>query len=71
MNVSDMRCYINGEEKEVKSGLDLGRLLDSLNVQVKSVIVEYNEKVVPFSEVNHIKVSEGDKIEIVRFVGGG
>lgn len=66
-----MRVEINGESRDVPSGLDLEGLLKHLDLISRRVAVELNREVVGRSEWSSRKVSEADKIEIVHFVGGG
>lgn len=66
-----MEIYLNGEKKNVGENLTLKGLLDSFQIDPFSVVVERNEEVVPSRYFLETPVKPGDKIEIVRFVGGG
>lgn len=66
-----MEIYLNGEKKSVGDNLSLKGLLDSFQIDPFSVVVERNEEVVPSRYFQETPVKPGDKIEIVRFVGGG
>ena len=66
-----MEILLNGEKRKVDSGLTLAQLLESLEVRSGSVAVECNEKVVPRRDLGQVALNAGDKVEIVRFVGGG
>ncbi len=66
-----MEIYLNGEKRAVGEGLSLRGLLDSFKIDPFSVVVERNEEVVPSRYFEETRVQSGDKIEIVRFVGGG
>ncbi len=66
-----MEIYLNGEKRQVGDGLSLRGLLDSFKIDPFSVVVERNEEVVPSRYFEETRVETGDKIEIVRFVGGG
>lgn len=66
-----MEIYLNGEKKNVGENLSLKGLLDSFQIDPFSVVVERNEEVVPSRYFTETPVKPGDKIEIVRFVGGG
>ncbi len=66
-----MKVLINGEEKIVSSNLTLKGLLLSWNLSPETVVVEHNEAVIPRKNLEAVSVNEGDKIEIVHFVGGG
>lgn len=62
---------LNGEKKAIESGWTLAELLQKLEITSGSVAVEHNEKVIPRRDLGHVALSSGDKVEIVRFVGGG
>jgi sulfur carrier protein len=68
-----MRIYLNGEELEVPEGITISELIKSLNIQMREVgfAVAVNEEVVPKSNYESYKLSEGDRVEIVHLVGGG
>ena len=62
---------INGETREVPEGVRLDHLLELLSLPAKRVAVEVNKTVVRKVDWPVIKVSDGDRIEVVHFVGGG
>ena len=62
---------INGETREVPEGVRLDHLLELLSLPAKRVAVEVNKTVVRKMDWPVIEVSEGDRIEVVHFVGGG
>lgn len=66
-----MRVEINGESRDVPEILDLAGLLEHLALPNQRVAVELNREVVRRSDWSGRTVREGDKIEIVHFVGGG
>jgi thiamine biosynthesis protein ThiS len=66
-----MRLKINGEDREVDDGLTLTALLESLQIRPARVVVERNRDIVPRDLYNTTLINDGDKIEIVHFVGGG
>lgn len=61
---------VNGEKIE-NNFATLGEYLRFANYNPLSVAVEINEEIVPKSEYENIALKDGDKIEIVKFVGGG
>jgi thiamine biosynthesis protein ThiS len=64
-----IRVLVNGDEREVLAGTGLRALLESLGVPEHFVAVEHNgELLEPGGER---PLAPGDRIEIVRFVGGG
>lgn len=66
-----MRIFVNGTLKEIAEGITLKMFLDTLKLNPESVAVELNLEVVPKKEYDTKDLKEGDKIEIISFVGGG
>jgi len=66
-----MKLYLNGQEKNLHPGLTLKDLLAQYEVNPKTVVIERNEQVVSRDEITEIRLVEGDRIEVVQFVGGG
>jgi len=66
-----MRIAHNGEEKEIANGLSIGTLLDELKIRPARVVVELNRNIVSRDAYGATVLAEGDKLEIVHFVGGG
>jgi sulfur carrier protein len=66
-----MRVIINGKHETVQEGTTVATLLDRLSLAPVRVAVEINEDIVPRKTFAETAVQEGDRIEIVTFVGGG
>lgn len=66
-----MKIKINGEDKEIAAGLNLGGLLEQLQLRPARVVVERNRDIVPRDAYGVTMLAEGDILEIVHFVGGG
>lgn len=66
-----MKIYVNGEEREVLKGLTVTALLEELGIQRDRVAVELNLDIVPKGSFIDTVVKDGDRVEIVSFVGGG
>ncbi len=66
-----MNVIINGEERSVEGTASLAELLANLELPERRIAVELNKKVVRRSDWASVEVSEGDRLEIVHFVGGG
>ncbi|HVF54745.1 MAG TPA: sulfur carrier protein ThiS [Pyrinomonadaceae bacterium] len=66
-----MQIKINGEPKEVPAGTSLQSLVELLALAPERLAVELNLEVVRRAEWPRIMLSEGDRVEIVHFVGGG
>jgi thiamine biosynthesis protein ThiS len=62
---------INGEPRRVPEGLSVSGLLERLEVDRRTVVVELNRRIVRRAELDDVRVVDGDRVEIVRFVGGG
>ena len=70
--MSEVFCNIicNGDEKKV-AAQNIEQLLTELNLGKKKLAVELNQEIIPRDSYSSTKVSEGDSVEIVHFVGGG
>ena len=64
---------INGIEKQFPDGLPktLVELLKQLDIHQSTVVAEINGKIIERQNFSQTRVSPGQKIELVRFVGGG
>lgn len=62
---------LNGERREIELGTDLGRLVEMLDLPKQRIAVELNGAVIRRSDWLGTTVNDGDKIEVVQFVGGG
>lgn len=66
-----MKLTINGETQDFHEGLTISGLVEALGLNPLKVAIERNLEVVPKSLHAETRLSEGDRIEIVQFVGGG
>ena len=66
-----MKISLNGDEHEVEPGTTAAQLLDSLDLGDTRVAVEINKDVVPRSQLDVLAIRPGDRVEIVRAIGGG
>jgi sulfur carrier protein len=66
-----MRLQINGEEKEFAGGLSLADLIAQLGMKSDRVAVELNREIVSRAQWADTSLKDGDKLEVVHFVGGG
>ena len=62
---------LNGERKEIATGQTILDLLRALNLPEERLAVEHNFKIVKRENWSQQPLSDGDKVEIVQFVGGG
>lgn len=66
-----MRIMVNGEPREARDGWTLLELLRAMGVEKDRIAVELNGRVVRARELDAVALKERDRVEIVRFVGGG
>lgn len=66
-----MKVFINGETKEIDGEINLTELLARLSLPDQRIAVELNREVVRKKDWANIKISDGDKLEVIHFVGGG
>ncbi len=66
-----MQLVVNGEERQVGQSTTVKQLLASLGLADTLVAVERNEEVVPRARHDSTELNEGDRVEVVHFVGGG
>ena len=69
--VTILKIRLNGEDRDVNDGHTVMDLILDLDLNPKGVAVERNLEIVPKSLRETTRLSEGDQIEIVEFVGGG
>ncbi|HEY5290383.1 MAG TPA: sulfur carrier protein ThiS [Caulobacteraceae bacterium] len=65
-----MRLTVNGEDR-LEAASDIADLVARLGFDARKVAVERNLAIVPRSLWAATALTEGDRIEIVHFVGGG
>ena len=66
-----MTVVVNGEAKEFTGGASLAAFIDQLGLKGDRIAVELNREIAPRSRWTDISLAEGDRLEIVHFVGGG
>ena len=66
-----IQVTINGEPRGVEGPLTVADLLVVLGLTRGKVAVERNLEIVPRSSYEAVAVADGDRFEIVRFIGGG
>lgn len=68
-----MKLQINGEERSFDSPapFTLSALVDLLGMKADRVAVELNRDIVPRDRWPETRLNEGDRLEVVHFVGGG
>ncbi|MCI0655727.1 MAG: sulfur carrier protein ThiS [Acidobacteria bacterium] len=66
-----MTILVNGNPRVVPEGSTVTSLLRLLELPEGRIAVERNRGIIPRSLHSQTQLSEGDRIELVRFVGGG
>ena len=66
-----MNITINGEARAVGAPRTVGDLLGELGLDGRKVAVERNLEIVPKSTYHEVALADGDRLEIVHFIGGG
>ena len=66
-----MTISINGETRILDAPLTVAELLGRYDLAPQRVAVEINEQLVRRTRFDEVRVSDGDRIEIVTLVGGG
>jgi sulfur carrier protein len=68
---SDMQIVLNGENLETKDSSSIAELLTQLGIGLDRVAVEVNLDIVSKARYDIHALADGDRVEIVHFVGGG
>ena len=66
-----MLVVVNGDQKEVKEDVTIAELITDLDLKPERVAIEVNRRILSRSQWPTMQLADGDKIEIVHFVGGG
>ncbi len=69
-----MKIQINGEDRNFDAApvpFTLSALVEMLGMKSDRVAIEVNREIVPREQWSETHLSEGDRLEIVHFVGGG
>lgn len=66
-----MQLTINGESRAFSGVADVAALVAALGLDTRKVAVERNLEIVPRSAYQKTPIADGDRIEIVHFIGGG
>ncbi|MGE3153782.1 MAG: sulfur carrier protein ThiS [Nitrospiraceae bacterium] len=66
-----MQIQVNGQTRETTSGTTVADLLRELNITGERVAVEVNLDILDRRQFDQRCLSDGDRIEIISFIGGG
>ena len=68
---SSITVQLNGEPCRIEGDPRLVALVEKLNMKRGRIAVELNGEVVPKAEHDGVVLRDGDRLEIINFVGGG
>lgn len=71
MSEQPIRIHVNGRPRRALSGQSVAELLDELEIDRRTVVVEVNRQIVRRNELEEVTLEPDDRIELVQFVGGG
>ena len=66
-----MQIHLNGEDHRLSNVATVADLVAQLGLDSRKVAVERNLEIVPRSLFEATSIEDGDRIEIVTFIGGG
>jgi len=69
--VSEIVIEVNGTTHRVEVGATVATLLETLGLDGRTVVVELNRQIVRRTEISDTRLEDGDRVELVHFVGGG
>jgi thiamine biosynthesis protein ThiS len=69
--VNSISVTVNGDPHRIAAGLTIADMLRELGIDPRKVAVERNLAIVAKSTLEDVPVADGDRYEIVHFVGGG
>jgi thiamine biosynthesis protein ThiS len=69
--MQSMQVTVNGESRVLTGALTLEDLLRDFGVDQRKVAVERNLEIVPKSTFGTVMIEDGDRLEVVHFIGGG
>ena len=71
MGSSPIKIFINGDLKKFPQEINIVSVLVSLNISSKHIAIEINESLIFRSDWEKTNLKDGDKVEIVKAIGGG
>ena len=71
MEVVLLRIILNGREEELNEEMTIAQLIEARGINGTNIIVERNYELVKSQHWSEVLLQEGDRLEILRLVGGG
>lgn len=62
---------VNGKQIQLTSEMSVADYLEQNNYQINRIAVEMNEEILPKYSYSETMLKDGDRLEVVAFVGGG
>ena len=62
---------VNGKQIQLTSEMSVADYLEQNNYQINRIAVEMNEEILPKYSYSETMLKDGDRLEVVTFVGGG
>jgi sulfur carrier protein len=69
--ISYMQLFVNGESQVCAEPCSLAEFIRRLGMKGDRVAVELNREIVPRAQWTDTQLDDGDRLEVVHFVGGG
>jgi sulfur carrier protein len=66
-----IHIHVNGEPRTWRSGATVAELLQDLDIRTERVAVELNLEILDRATFDHRSLNDGDRVEIMSFIGGG
>ena len=66
-----IQIQVNGQPRACRAGATVGELLRELDITSERVAVELNLEILDRKEFDHHGIRDGDRLEILSFIGGG
>ena len=66
-----IKIIVNGKQLRVDLKFSIKNLINKLKMPLNRVSIELNREIINKKQINKIFLKNGDKIEIVHFIGGG
>jgi thiamine biosynthesis protein ThiS len=66
-----MKIQLNGEASEEVSGSTLAALMKKYGLMEETTVAEINGVIIYRGQFNLVRIKAGDRVELLKFVGGG
>jgi thiamine biosynthesis protein ThiS len=66
-----MKIFLNGDEVVFDTEISVSNLLEKYSLDARKIAIERNLQIVPRSSFAETFLNDGDRIEIIHFIGGG